>query len=113
MPSHEVEQYGDKVGVEHVVAVHHHHQFAAHRFEARIACRRMAAVGLMDDTHAAVTLGPTVADGRSAVGAAIVHDDDFETGIVLQDDAFQALVQKGLAVVDRHDDRDERLHFFQ
>ena len=111
---HGVKQSGGKFRMNDIVAVHHHHQLARHGVQCRVACRRMATVGLMDDTDAVIALSPTVADGSAAIGTAIVHHDDFKVTIGLGDNALKALLQKRLGVIGRDEDRYERfwVHYF-
>ena len=107
--THGIEQRGGKLGMKDVVAVHHDDQFALHRVEGGVARGRMAAVGLVNDADARVSVGPTVAQLSRAIGAAIVHHEDFEMRIALGDNALDALVQKSLRVISGHDDRYQRL----
>lgn len=85
---------------EEVVAVHKEDVLALGLVEAAVAGGAHAAVLLVDDLH----VGVVFQQGRRAVGAAVVNDDDLAALVFLCEDAVEALRQVGFGVVGRYDD---------
>ena len=104
-----VKQNRCRLGMQHVITVHHDDPLPAHHVEGGIAGCRQATVGLMDDANAFITLGPTVAYGSAAIGATVIHYKDFQMAVTLAHDALHALIQIPLHIIDGHDDRYQRL----
>jgi len=60
-------------------------------------------VGLVDDLEPGVGGLELLADGQTAVGAAVVDQQHLQVGIALPPDALQAGVQPRSSVIDRDD----------
>lgn len=85
---------------EEVVAVHKEDILAPSFVEAAVAGGAHASVLLVDDLHVVVT----IQQGRRAVGAAVVDNDDLAALVFLREDAVEALRQVGFDVVGGYDD---------
>lgn len=85
---------------EEVVAVHEEDVLALGFVEAAVTGGAHAAVLLVDDLH----VGVAFQQGRRAVGAAVVDDNDLAALVFLREDAVEALRQVGFGVVGRYDD---------
>ena len=85
---------------EEVVAVHEEDVLALGFVEAAVAGGAHAAVLLMDDLH----VGVAFQQGRRAVGAAVVDDDDLAALAFLREDAVEALRQVDFGIVGGYDD---------
>ena len=88
-----------------VVGVAEADELAGGGSEAGVAAGPQALVGPAQHAHAGVALG----QGRRAVGRAVVDHHDLDRRMVLGHEAVEALGQELLAVLDRHDDGDERV----
>ena len=58
----------------------------------------------MDGSDTRVTFRPLVTQGAAAIGAAVVYHEDFQMRIGLTHNAFHALVQIVLHIIDGNDD---------
>ena len=96
----------------HVVGVHKGNGLAPGNVQPGVAGGGKAAVFLVDDLHPAVLRGVSVAQCAAAVGAAVVHKDQFKIGEGLAQQALGAGGQAVLYFIDRHDDADGRAFFF-
>ena len=61
------------------------------------------------DADAFILFSPTVTFYFAAIGAPVIHNDDFKVAVGLPHDALEAVVQKCHGVIDRDDDRYQRL----
>ena len=96
----------------HVVGVHKGDGLAPGNAQPGVAGGGKAAVFLVDDLHPAVLRGVAVTQCAAAVGAAVVHKDQFKIGEGLAQQALGAGGQAVLHLVHRHDDADGRAFFF-
>lgn len=85
---------------EEVVAVHEEDVLAPGLVEAAVAGGAHAVVLLVDDLH----VGVVFQQGRRAVSAAVVDDDDLTAPVFLREDAVEALLQVGFGIVGGYDD---------
>ena len=91
-----------------VVAVQKQQPLAPGGVHAGDACPGKAAVVLMDHPHARIAFGKGITHGGALVGAAIVHQNTFQTG-ALRKHAAHALGKIGGHIVNRHDHTEFRL----
>ena len=98
------ESMEDTVGPE-IVDVEKREEFPTGDLDAPIAggCRPL--VRLSDGAD---VVREGCSDVGGAIGRAIIDDDEFERLVVLRQDVANGLRQKGLAVVDGHDDGQQR-----
>jgi hypothetical protein len=94
----------ERVGRDHVVAVHEGQEVAARVLDAGVAGGAQTAVLLLDQPEAGVLLGVPGRDGRAAVRGPVVHHHDLEIVPRLHLKGAQALVEIPLDVVDGYDD---------
>ena len=98
------------VGGDPVVAVHKLQVLAPGLLHAQVPRVGHAAVFLVDHPYPPVLPGIAVADGRGAVGGAVVHQQQLKVRIFLAQDAVHAPAQIFLRIVHRHDDAHRYRH---
>ena len=94
-----------------VVAVHKADPFPFGLSQSMIPGGGLALVLLVDHGNPAVLSGVFLADRRTPVRAAVVHQDDLKIREGLGKDAVHTLPQKSLRLVNRHNDTDLRHRF--
>ena len=96
----ELQQMPDIVRLRPVVGVRENDEFSGGGVHACISCRGQSAVGLVDDPdEAGVGSGVAVAEGGTAVGGAVVHQDDLKIPAGLGEDGIHAPAQQGFHVI--------------
>ena len=89
---------------QHIVRVREGHVFPARQLKARVPRRSHAAVFAMHHANAPIRSREPVAQLRRAVGAAIIHQDEFPPGEGLGADAADTHGKERLRVVHGDDD---------
>lgn len=86
----------------HVIRIHKSYETALRGFDAPLPGLADAAVGAVKDLDAPVPAGIFPADAEAAVGAAVVHQYDFQPHPGLGEHAFEALAQPAFGIVNRY-----------
>lgn len=97
------------VGINPVVGLDDRDPCAVRLANTQIAANAIAAVLLIDDANARILRGMALHDIERTIGAAVVDADDLEILMRLARDAIEALIEIFLNVIDRYDDRNERI----
>ena len=86
----------------HVIRIHEGDEAALRGFDGPLPGLADAAVWAVKDLDAPVPAGIFLADAEAAVGAAVVHQYDFQPHPGLGEHAFEALAQPAFGIVHRY-----------
>ena len=100
-------QRGQRMGLEHIVAVDKGDVGRMAAGDAGVAGGTETAIGLVDDADAVATLCPPVAQVTTGVGRTIVDEDEFAT-VSLAEHALDTAVKGGSGLVDGDDDCEDK-----
>lgn len=84
-----------------VIRIYKRYEFAISQIYTAISRNRQPTVAAMQHTDAAVARSIFIADGRRAVGAAVVHDNYIQVAEGLPDNAVKTLAEILSGIVHR------------